>query len=796
MQGSEAIKPDHYYEKNGVTHISVGRVLDMAQDENDFTLVCDNALVALQFLQDGLFRVKMSRTDTIALDFGPMIEPMITRAVGIVDVVVDASEDAYTFVTAALQVRVEKASFRLSVHDLGGRLISRDATQGMGWTATGSLFCNKESHGENYYGFGEKTGTLNKKGSKTTMWNTDVYAPHVPEIEALYQSIPFFIGHKDGEAYGIFLDNPGKSQFFMNEQGVVRFEAASGELDYYFLFGPTMKDVVKRYGTLTGRMPLPPKWAIGYHQSRYSYETEQEVRELANTFREKEIPCDVIYLDIHYMDEYRVFTFHPTRFPQPEKLLADLREDGFRIVPIVDPGVKKDPKYFVYQEGVSHDHFCRYLEGEIYTGDVWPGVSAFPDFTQSVTREWWGEKHEGYASLGIEGIWNDMNEPAIFNETKTMDLNVIHKNDGDPKTHGELHNLYGLYMSMATYEGMKKQLGGKRPFVLTRAGYAGIQKYAAVWTGDNRSFWEHLQLSVPMILNMGLSGIAFAGADVGGFAHDAEAELTARWMQVGAFLPYFRNHSAIGFARQEPWSFGEEYEGILKKYINLRYHFLPHLYTLFREASTTGLPVVRPLVLEYPHDKHTFNLNDQFLFGESILVAPVLTAGTEYRAVYLPEGTWVRYETGETCTGGQHILAHAPLDTLPLYVKAGTIYAGGNVVQHTGEGQEINFHVFKGNGSYLFYEDNGETFEYVKGKYNLLRIHQQEEGNAVRLTWHYEHQGYENGTVDPYDLIFTFHHVDEPTSLGEAVSSHYNPAARTLTVAVAKDAGALTITFS
>ncbi|MGZ4031614.1 MAG: glycoside hydrolase family 31 protein, partial [Tumebacillaceae bacterium] len=755
MQGSEAILPDQYQGKQGTYSASIRNVVSLVKEQGAYLLHCENALVALQFLTDRIFRVKLSRSNGISLAFGPQIETHVGNTEPAV--ALDETDDAYRFRTSALDVYVEKAPFRIRVQDGNGTVLAEDVE--LGWTDKLQPYCVKrKASDENFYGFGEKTGFLNKAGTKQTMWNSDVYAPHVPEIDALYQSIPFFLSSRGSNIYGLFLDNPGKTEFHMNEADTYRFQAENGELDTYFLYGPTMKDVVQQYTDLTGRMPLPPKWAIGYHQSRYSYETEQEVRELAANFRDKDIPCDVIYLDIHYMNEYRVFTWHPTSFPQPGELLADLREQGFRVVPIVDPGVKKDPKYVIYQEGVRYEHFCKYIEGELYTGVVWPGESAFPDFTDSRTRAWWGEKHAGYVEAGIEGIWNDMNEPAIFNETKTMDVNVMHKNDGDPKTHGELHNVYGLYMSQATYEGMKTQLQGKRPFVLTRAGYAGIQKYAAVWTGDNRSFWEHLQMSIPMILNMGLSGIPFAGADVGGFAHDSNGELLARWTQVGAFLPYFRNHSAIGFARQEPWSFGTPYESVVRQYIQMRYHFLPHLYTLFHDASTTGLPIVRPLVMEYPNDATTQNLCDQFLLGTSLLIAPILRPDTEHRVVYLPEGNWVNYWTGETFTGPQHIMVHAPLDMLPIFVQEGTIYAAGSIVSHTGEAQEITYHLYRGNGSYTHYEDNGETFEYEEGSYNLLKVMQETVGNHVSIGWGYEHHGYYAVSAN---INLHLHFVDE-----------------------------------
>ncbi|MCX7570643.1 glycoside hydrolase family 31 protein [Tumebacillus sp. DT12] len=794
MQGSEAIKPENYEVKDGVTYFSVGEVLGLDKSGNAFELLCENAVVGLQFLTDKLFRVKLSRQAKAQMTFGPMIETHATVAK--VDVLAEESAESYHFETAELVVEVQKQPYRLSVYDKQGTLISADTLRGMGWTDKNGTFCSKDAAGEDFYGFGEKTGDLNKKGSVQSMWNTDVYAPHNPEINELYESIPFFHAKKpDGTVYGFFLDNPGKTRFDLQAKDSFRLATETGDLDYYFFYGPTLKDLVAQYTYLTGRMPLPPKWALGYHQSRYSYETEGEVRELANNFRNMQIPCDVIYLDIHYMDEYRVFTWHPTRFPQPKHLLEDLRDDGFRVVPIVDPGVKKDPKYPIYQQGLAFDHFCKYIEGDLYIGKVWPGESALPDFTDGRTRQWWGEKHVGLVEAGIEGIWNDMNEPAIFNETKTMDVNVMHRNDGDPKTHGELHNLYGLYMSMATYEGMKEQMGGKRPFVLTRAGYAGIQKYAAVWTGDNRSFWEHLEMSLPMILNMGLSGIPFAGADVGGFAFDTNAELLTRWTQVGAFLPYFRNHSAIGFVRQEPWSFGEPYGRIIKRYIEMRYEFLPHLYTLFHEASTTGLPVVRPLVLEYPLDSNVRNLSDQFLFGSNILVAPILRPDQTMRAVYLPEGTWIDFHTGESHEGGRHVLAEAQLERMPLYVKAGTVYAGGNVIQHTGEKQEITYHLYKGNGSYVHYDDNGETFDYQQGQFNLLSISQRVDGEKLYIHWDLEHQGFESG-ASGQPIRMQVHFVEEPKRVeGDGVVSTYDRETRTLSLSVGRNVHDVVVEF-
>ncbi|QAY68008.1 TIM-barrel domain-containing protein [Paenibacillus protaetiae] len=635
------------------------------------------------------------------------------------------------------------------------------------WKATAYFAKSDKSR---FYGLGEKAGFLNKAGERYEMWNTDVYSPHVQDIDALYQSIPFVL-HADGDTYtGVFLDNPGRTFVDMRSFGdMFSFGCATGALRYYVISGPDMKSVVSRYTALTGRMNMPPMWSLGFHQSRYSYMDQEEVLTLARTFREKGIPLDAIYLDIHYMESYRVFTFDKVRFPDPAAMIAELKEMGVRIVPIVDPGVKKTAVDEVYREGIENDYFCKYIEGNLFAGKVWPGESVFPDFSDPKAAEWWGSLHAFYTEMGISGIWNDMNEPSVFDsESKTMDAEVMHNNGGVPKTHGEVHNLYGLWMSKATYQGLERLLGGERPFVLTRAGYAGIQKYATVWTGDNRSYWEHLAQSIPMIMNLGLSGVAFSGADVGGFASHTSAELLARWTQAGALLPYFRNHSELGSLRQEPWAFGETVENICRTYINLRYRFMPTIYSLFHEASTTGLPLVRPLVLEYPTDPNVANMNDQFLLGTDILVAPILKPGVFNRSVYLPEGEWFDYWTGERLEGGRYVLADAPLDTMPMYMRAGSVVVQQTAaVSHTAESAAAARHLdvyVPAAGSLVtntlrHYEDDGLTTEYRSGRYDQLELTLKAEGANVELTTKAIHQGFADRLAGP--VTVTVHGLGE-----------------------------------
>lgn len=618
------------------------------------------------------------------------------------------------------------------------------------------------------YGLGETTGYLNKRGERYTMWNSDVFDPHVPDMESLYQSIPFLIQHAKDGSFGLFIDDPGKMIVDLRENpDAYSIQTENGEIDVYVIAGPRLKDVVSGFASLTGKMQLPPLWSLGYQQSRFSYMNQEEVLELAHTFREKQIPCDVIYLDIHYMDEYKVFTFDPVRFPDPKGMIQQLKSMGFRIVPIVDPGVKVEQGYEPYEQGLDQGYFCEKPDGEPFVGNVWPGASVFPDFTDEAARQWWGAMHQFYVDHGITGIWNDMNEPSVFNSaTKTMDADVLHQNSGNVKTHGEIHNVYGMLMSKATYEGLERLLDGERPFVLTRAGYAGIQRYAAVWTGDNRSYWEHMELFMSMGMNLGLSGVSFTGADIGGFMHHASGELLVRWTQLGAFTPFFRNHSAIETRRQEPWTFGDQVEAICRKYIELRYKMLPYLYSLFHASTLNGLPIMRPLVLEYPDDSRTFQLSDQFLLGADVLVAPICRPGKEVRTVYLPDGIWYDFWTGARHVGGQHILANAPLETLPLFVKAGAVVPFTSVRQHTEEAKwtELNIHVYglgeSGgqydaiSGRFSLYEDDGISEAYKQGASSELIINFEEKGSRATVNCQIKGNG---SDANPKMLMFTFH---------------------------------------
>ena len=704
--------------------------------------------------------------------------------------------------TDNLNIKIAKNSFSLAFYDKKGDLIHEDAEDALKWNKNEVWTKKKTNKDEYFYGLGEKTGFLNKKGKKYTMWNSDVFKAHIETTDPLYISIPFYLATDTQKSYGIYFDNSYKSffDFRINENNEYSFGAQGGKLDYYFINGPQSKDVIKKYTQITGKMNLPPKWSLGYHQSRYSYASEEEVKEISSKFREKNIPCDVIHLDIHYMDDYRVFTWDEEKFPEPDKLLTNLDKDGFKTVNIIDPGVKKDPDYKVYKQGIKNNYFCRYLDGNLFTGDVWPEESVFPDFTKKEVRNWWGDLHKNLLDSGVKGIWNDMNEPAVFNETYTMDVEVMHENDGNPDLHKRFHNQYALLEAMATYKGIKKYKR-ERPFVLTRAGFSGIQRYAATWTGDNRSIWNHLKLAIPMLMNMGLSGLNFSGTDIGGFTGDSNGELLTRWTQLGTFMPFFRNHSSLNTKKQEPWEFAEKHEKIIKQFIELRYKFMPHIYNLFYKNSQNGLPVMRPLFMEFPDDKKTYEISYQFMVGNSILAAPVYEPNKNKKLVYLPEGNWINYFTGEIYKGNQYIIEDTPLSTMPLYVKGGSILIMGEKMNYIGEKERKKLKIINyldekiSESSYTLYEDDGISYDYQHGKYNLKEFSYQKKSNKLVFQIKHLHFAYE---TDYNNYLLNFKNINfKPAEIrfkDEKLEEwNYNAKEEELTLKIKADEGNIVI---
>jgi alpha-glucosidase len=661
-----------------------------------------------------------------------------------------------TIATSAAIAHVSLDPLRIGFTDHMGRTFAMDdADLGMGWfTAIGEApvrVYKQHLAGEHYFGCGERTGELDKTGSRQLFWNVDPPRGQTALQNNLYASIPFTLVLAEGQAWGLFLDSTTLVEFDLAHDDSERawFGAGSGDLIYYVFCGPTPRDVLARYTQLTGRTPLPPLWALGNGQSRFSYETAEEVRQIARSFRERDIPCDTLYFDIDTLDGYRVFTWDPVGFPDPKGLLAELRELGFHAVSIVDAGVKVDEHYSVYKEGVAGDLFCKTAQGDDYENVVWPGMCTFPDFTNPEAREWWGEQHRPLLDAGVAGIWCDMNEPGLFvPPNSTMPPDVVHPGGGNTRVHRQVHNAYGSLMAQATREGLLQLRPERRPFVISRSGYAGIQRHALLWTGDNSSTWEHLTMSPSQLQNLGLSGVGWSGVDIGGYYGDATGELLARWTEFGIFQPFCRNHSEKQTRRQEPWLFGEPYESVCRAMLKLRQRLVPYLYTLFEECHRTGAPILRPLFWAHPEDKATYSMDDEFLCGDALLVAPVTRPGVEYRHVYLPAGSWFHLWTGARVDGPAHILAHAPLGQPAVYVRGNTAVPLWPEMNYVGQQEPdpltLVLYPCEGRGRATFYEDAGDGYEYLYGSYGRRAITCEVEAGHVRVV-----MGEQAGTFVP-----------------------------------------------
>ncbi len=649
---------------------------------------------------------------------------------------------AETLETSALRVRAKLNPFRLAFYSARGRLISQDDPDlGMAHDGANVRVWKWMPADEQYFGLGEKSGRLDKRGHAYSMWNTDAYGWGAT-TDPLYEDVPFFMALRHGKAYGIFFDNTYRSSFDFGAQFPNRysFGADGGELNYYFFYGPSPTKVLEEFTEVVGRPPLPPRWALGYQQSHYSYYPAKVVRFIAENFRLRHIPCDVICLDIHYMNGYRVFTWNRKRFPHPRAMIAALRREGFRVVTIIDPGVKVDPNYWVYQQGLAGHDFVTWPNGKVYEGKVWPGECAFPDFTSPRVRAWWGSLFKGLISDGVSGFWNDMNEPSIFDvPTKTMPLDIVFTRHGHKIPQAEVHNVFGMEMSRATRAGELRFRPNKRPFVLTRDTYAGGQRYAAVWTGDSSSTWEQLAISIRELLNMGLSGLSFAGADIGGFALGPSPNLYTRWLEAGVFYPFCRTHSNLHSPEQDPWSYGLRRQAINRRSIDLRYRLLPYLYNAFYQSSKTGLPIMRALLLDYPNDPQAVAQQYEFMFGDDLLVAPVVKDDERRWPVYLPKGKWFNFWTHRPYDGLRTIVVHAPLGRIPLFARGGAIIPTQQLVQYTDQVpiNPLTFLIYPdGNSSRQYYEDDGESFAYQHGAYLLERVSvsQRRTGVTVRIS--------------------------------------------------------------
>ncbi|MBC8768742.1 glycoside hydrolase family 31 protein [Arenibacter sp. BSSL-BM3] len=705
-------------------------IVEYRRDTDKLYFTTSNGVILeMTILRDSIFRFRYATENIFEPDFSYSISEDVS--IGFNHLKVEENTTEYLVHTAKLRVLVDKKTLRIQISDLEGNIINEDEL-GFHWEENYEFGGNSvkmskiTQNAESFYGLGDKATHSNLKGKRVSNWVTDQYA-YGKDQDPLYKAIPFFIGLHNNKSYGIFFDNTFKTNFdFAHERrNVTSFWADGGEMNYYFIYGPQMSQVVKSYTNLTGTPELPPMWAMGYHQSKWSYYPESNVRALAKNFRKLRIPCDAIYLDIDYMDGFKCFTWDKSRFPNPKKMISDLEEKGFKTVVMIDPGIKIDKDYWVYQEGVENDYFCKRADGAFMKGKVWPGECNFPDFTNPKVREWWAELYkEMMSEIGVHAVWNDMNEPAVMEvPTKTAPLDTRHDYDGHPCSHRKAHNVYGMQMVRATYEGIKKYVYPKRPFVITRAAFAGTQRFSSTWTGDNVATWEHLWIANVQAQRMCMSGYSFIGSDIGGFAEQPNGELFARWIQLGVFHPFCRVHSSGDHGDQEPWSFDDEVTNIVRKFIELRYQLLPYLYTMFYRYSKEGVPMLKPLVHFDQEDHQTHFRTDEFIFGEQILICPVQEPNAQGRRMYIPRGTWYNYWTNEAVVGGMEKWVVAGLDKIPIFIKEGAMIPKYPVQQYVGELEikELVLDVYykKGVETSTVYEDGQDGYDYKKGRYSL-----------------------------------------------------------------------------
>jgi alpha-glucosidase len=731
-------------------------------------------------LRDDVLRVRYWRGSSEPEDASWAVLPEARRS----SAKVAALADHPGFTTAALRVEIDPRDLGVTVRDKDGNLLQQNSSP-IEFHDAGFELSETMSPNAHYFGLGDKAGSFDRREGSFTLWNTDAYG-FQESTDPLYKAIPFFMTYDSGRAIGTLLDDTWRTHFDFGRTraNTLVMGAAGGPVDYYFLYGPSAKQVMSTYAWLTGPTPLPPLWSFGFQQSRYGYMTRARVEEVAKRLRDDHIPADAIYLDIDYQDRNRPFTVDPERFPDMPGLVRKLHDEDLHVVAITDLHIAQAPNqnYAPYDSGIAQDRFVHNPDGSVYSGRVWPGDSVFPDFTQQATRAWWGTLYRDFVQIGIDGFWNDMNEPAIFvTKTKTMPEDVQHRIDepgfrSRTATHAEIHNVYGMENARATAEGLLTLRPNERPFVLTRAAYAGSQRYAATWTGDNSSSWNHLRLTTFMLKNLGLSGFSFAGADVGGFAGNPSPELLTKWIEIAAFQPIDRDHTEKGTADQEVWVHGPEQEAIRRRFIEERYRLLPYLYTTAEENMRSGLPIVRPLFLEFPDalpDKHPMDIDpltaNEFLVGPDLLIAPPpIIEQTVAYAVQLPSAGWYDYWTGKRVEGKTVVSAATgvqpesgvvsqvtavtvtpQLAELPVYVRPGTILPYAPLTQSTRQQPSgaLTLRVYPGpdcRGS--FYLDDGHSFAYRQGAFLRMQFScetRSDGGLALRLGAH-------EGTYSPW----------------------------------------------
>jgi alpha-glucosidase len=744
--------------------IVLNRVDSSTALPNGIRISSGPGILRILALRDDVLRITMSPTVDLPEDASWAVLPDVRNAT--VKVTPEQDDASVGFDTQLLHVRVNRSNLAISVLNSVSKVIVSDAQavefkKDLSNGDIGFEVIKQMPDDEHYFGLGEKAGPLDRRGGAFVQWNTD--ASHYEEgTDPLYDSIPFFLTDRAGVSYGLFLDNTWRTEFDFGkaQRSQYSFGAEGGPLDYYILYGPQPKQVEENYAWLTGTTPLPPLWSFGFQQSRWSYGTEKELRGIARHLRADHIPADVLYMDIDYQIKRRPFTIDTEEFPNFPSFVDELKRMQFRLILITDLHIAYLPNqdYAPYDTGAAGDRFLRYPNGAIYVGQVWPGPSVFPDFMQSSTRRWWGSLYKNFYDEGVAGFWNDMNEPSVFDSpTKTVPLDVqasIDELDMRKRvtTQREAHNIMGMQNARATYEGLLNLKSDQRPFVLTRATYAGGQRYAATWTGDNSSSWSYLRMSTPMLESLGLCGFYMAGNDIGGYAGSPQNDLLTKWIEMGAFNPMDRDHSEHETNRKEPWVGGPAVEAVRRHYIEERYRLIPYLYTTAENASRTGIPIMRPLFLDFPDatpDRHPLDLDadNEFLFGPDLLIAPAPHPDeVQDYAVVFPPVPWYNYWTGLRVTHERHttpmektsaqitsttdqsaplesLMVHPKIDLLPIYVRGGSILPMQPLIQDTEQKPNgpLELRVYPGpDCKGTLYQDDGTTLSYKNGSY--LRV--------------------------------------------------------------------------
>src|ERR1700730_2735734 len=762
------------------SYLRFERVTSVAETDRGLLAELHGERLRIDLVRADVVRIKISRGGLF--DESPTFAVCVDPLSRSVEFTTERTGDLVRLRTAALTVSLWLDPFRLDVHRSDGSPVveTAEGPGGRYWayaTLNDAFTVRRRCRREDaVYGLGEKTGHHNRMGRDFTLWNTDVLDPYVTseftsgrpdddpradrtstEFDPYYVSIPFFYHqtYPAGAMAASFVDNGYRGVYEFSHAEEYRIHFSGGQYTEYIFAGPGMPEILEAYTWLTGRTALPPLWSLGYHQSRWFKYTQEAVEEIAQRHRDRAIPCDALWLDIEVMYGYRVFTWNAETFPDPPGMLSRLAADGFRLITIIDPGVKYEPGYRVFDQALERDVLCRTEGGDLYIGQVWPGDTAFPDFVREEARVWWGELHAAHAQSGVAGIWNDMNEPATGRIPPTA-----MRFDRGRSSHERYHNQYALLMARATAEGLLRAMPNTRTFVLSRSGFAGIQRHSANWMGDNISRWDHLWLSLPMAMGFGVSGQACGGVDIGGFSGASNAELFLRWMQFGVLTPFCRNHSEIGNVDQYAWAWGDVIQDMVREAIRLRYRLLPYLYATFLRASETGAPVQRPLVFDYQYDPTVRDVDDEFLLGPDLLVAPVVNAGVTARHVYLPPGSWYDWHTGDLIDGSRFLLAQTPMDRIPIYARGGAVIpmwpeAPPSAAGHHPSAIELHLFVPGADGAHQSFlqEDDGIKHLFLDGARYRTQFKLTRDRGEVRLTAEVEGEGYPEFAREAFHLV-------------------------------------------